>query len=164
MEFLKQRAINIFTDMKYRKDIVIAVLDKDFDNLIDAEEKIKVLEEFVKDSAFGELLAIVKRVGNISKDYTSTEVKSELFVEDIEKELYNFSTILSTNVDQDLENKDYRKYLSDITDGKNIINSYFDQIKVMDKDENIKNNRLSELRFLTEIFTRMADLNKIDEK
>ena len=34
----------------------------------------------------------------------------------------------------------------------------------MDKDEAIKNNRLSQMRFLTDIFTKMADLNQIEDK
>lgn len=162
LEFFKQRAINIFTDMKYRKDIIIAVLDKDCDNLIDAQDKINTLEKFVKEERFAQLLPTLKRVANISKEHNDVIINPELFVEDIEKELYNYSIELNNKVTKDMLDKDYNKYLSDITEGKDIINQYFDKIIVMDKDENIKNNRLSQLRFLTEIFTKMADLNQID--
>ena len=48
--------------------------------------------------------------------------------------------------------------------GKDIIKNYFDKVIVMDKDEAIKNNRLSQMRFLTYIFTKMADLNQIEER
>lgn len=162
LEFFKQRAINIFTDMKYRKDIIIAVLDKDCDNLIDAQEKINTLEKFVKEERFTELLPTLKRVANISKEHNDVIINPELFIEDIEKELYNYSIELNNKVTKDMLDRDYNKYLSDITEGKDIINQYFEKIIVMDKDENIKNNRLSQLRFLTEIFTKMADLNQID--
>lgn len=162
LEFFKQRAINIFTDMKYRKDIIIAVLDKDCDNLIDAQDKINTLEKFVKEERFAQLLPTLKRVANISKEHNDVIINPELFVEDIEKELYNYSIELNNKITKDMLDKDYNKYLSDITEGKDIINQYFDKIIVMDKDENIKNNRLSQLRFLTEIFTKMADLNQID--
>ncbi len=164
LEFFKQRAINVFGDMKYRKDIIVAVLDKDCDNLIEAQEKITTLEKFAKEPAFGELLPVLKRVGNISKDHKDVIINPELFVEDVEKELYNFSIDLSNKVTEDIVAKNYDKYLADITEGKDIINNYFDKVKVMDDNEAIKNNRLSQLRFLTEIFTKMADLNQIDEK
>lgn len=164
LEFFKQRAINVFGEMKYGKDIVVAVLDKDCDNLIEAQDKIKTLEEFVKEPAFSELLPVLKRVGNISKDHTDVIINPELFVEDVENDLYNFSIELSNKVTEDMVCKNYAKYLSDLTEGKDIINNYFDKVIVMDKDEAIKNNRLSQLRFLTEIFTKMADLNKIEER
>ena len=164
LEFFKQRAINVFGDMKYRKDIIVAVLDKDCDNLIEAQDKITTLEKFAKEPAFGELLPVLKRVGNISKDHKDVIINPELFVEDVEKELYNFSIDLSNKVTEDIVAKNYDKYLADITEGKDIINNYFDKVKVMDNNEAIKNNRLSQLRFLTEIFTKMADLNQIDEK
>ena len=34
----------------------------------------------------------------------------------------------------------------------------------MDKDEAIKENRLSQLRFLADLFVKMADLNQIEER
>ena len=150
--------------MKYSKDIISAVLEKDCDNLVDALERIKALEEFVKKEEFGKLLPILKRVGNISKDHTDIIINPELLKEDIEKELYQFSIELNEKVSLALENKNYLEYLAELINGKDIINNYFDKIIVMDKDEAIKNNRLSQLRFLTEIFTKMADLNQIEER
>lgn len=164
LDFFKQRALNIFSDMKYSKDIISAVLEKDCDNLVDALERIKALEEFVKKEEFGKLLPILKRVGNISKDHTDIIINPELLKEDIEKELYQFSIELNEKVSLALENKNYLEYLAELINGKDIINNYFDKIIVMDKDEAIKNNRLSQLRFLTEIFTKMSDLNQIEER
>ena len=164
LEFFKQRAINIFGDMGYSRDVIGAVLDKDCDNLVEALERVKTLEAFAKEEEFGKLLPVLKRVGNISKDHTDTKVNPELFKEEIEKELYQFSTELNSKVNVAIEQRDYAKYLQEITAGKDIINNYFDKVIVMDKDEAIKNNRLSQMRFLTDIFTKMADLNQIEER
>ena len=164
LEFFKQRAINIFGDMGYSRDVIVAVVDKDCDNLVDALERVKTLESFAKEEEFGKLLPVLKRVGNISKDHTDMIINPELFKEDIEKELYQFSVELSNKVNLAIEQRDYAKYLEEITSGKDIINNYFDKIIVMDKDEAIKNNRLSQMRFLTDIFTKMADLNQIEER
>ena len=37
-----------FTDMGYRRDVIAAVVDKNSDNVIEALEKVKTLEEFAK--------------------------------------------------------------------------------------------------------------------
>ncbi len=164
LEFFKQREINIFGDMGFSKDVIDAVLNRDYDNIVEALEKVKTLEAFAKEKEFGELLPVLKRVGNISKDHRDIRVNTALFKEEIEKELYNFSMSLNEKVEEALVNKDYSKYLKEITTGKDIINNYFDKIIVMDKDETIKNNRLSQLRFLTDLFSKMADLNQIEER
>ena len=164
LEFFKQRENNIFTDMKYSKDIVAAVLDSNSDNVIEALEKVKTLEEFVKDEAFETLLPIIKRVGNISKDHEKGIINPDLFKVPVEEELYNFSLELNGKVIDALNNKDYRKYLNEIVLGKDIINRYFNEVMVMDKDEAIKENRLSQLKFLADLFVKMADLNQIEER
>ena len=164
LEFFRQRENNIFTEMKYSKDIVTAVLDADSDNVVDALEKVKTLETFAKEEAFEMLLPVLKRVGNISKDHEKGIINPDLFKEPVENELYNFSLELNAKVVDALNNKDYNKYLNEIVSGKDIINRYFDEVMVMDKDENVKNNRLSQLKFLADLFVKMADLNQIEER
>ena len=91
-------------------------------------------------------------------------INPKLFKEDIEKKLYQFSVELSNKINLAIEQRDYTNYLQEIIAGKDIINNYFDKVIVMDKDEDIKNNRLSQMKFLTDIFTEMADLNQVEER
>ena len=104
--------------MGYSRDVIVAVVDKDCDNLVDALERVKTLESFAKEEEFGKLLPVLKRVGNISKDHTDMIINPELFKEDIEKELYQFSVELSNKVNLAIEQRDYAKYLEEITSGK----------------------------------------------
>lgn len=164
LEFFKQREMNIFTEMKYSKDIVTAVLNTNSDNAVEALEKIKTLETFAKEEAFETLLPVLKRVGNISKDHEKGIINQDLFKEPVETELYNFSLELNSKVIDALNNKDYNRYLQAIVSGKDIINRYFNEVMVMDKDEDVKNNRLSQLKFLADLFIKMADLNQIEER
>lgn len=162
MDFLKQRVINVLSDANYRKDIINAVLNKDCDNLIDELEKVKGVENFVKNNNSQELLQVIKRVANITKEHSRIELNTALMKETVEKELYDYTVELEKNIELALKNKEYDKYLELILASKEIINRYFEQIIVMDKDENVKNNRLSQLLLLLNIFNRMADLNSID--
>lgn len=162
MDFLKQRVINVLSDANYRKDIINAVLNKDCDNLIDELEKVKGVENFVKNNNSQELLQVIKRVANITKEHSRIELNTALMKETVEKELYDYTVELEKNIELALKNKEYDKYLDLLLASKEIINRYFEQIIVMDKDENVKNNRLSQLLLLLNIFNRMADLNSID--
>ncbi|MGX6590803.1 glycine--tRNA ligase subunit beta [Cetobacterium ceti] len=164
MEFFKQRAINVLTDMNYSKDVVLAVLDTDYDNLVEAQMKIEALEKFAKNEKFNKLVSMLKRVGNISKDHEGTVIDGNLLVADIEKELYTKSLEVSKAVEVELSNKEYTQYLETILSTEEIIDKYFESVMVMDKDENIKNNRLSQLRFISEIFNKIANLTLIEEK
>ena len=58
--------------------------------------------------------------------------------------------------------KDFEKYFHLILSGKNIINSFFDSVMVMDKDEMIKNNRIAILKSLDNAFKQVADIKVID--
>ena len=162
MEFFKQRALNVFTEMGYRRDVINAVLAYDYDNLTEALEKIKVLEEVSKEESFGDLVALLKRVGNITKDHKDVIVDTNLFKEEIENELFTLSTDLDAKLIEDLEGKLYREYLERVLASKDVINRYFENVMVMDKDEAVKNNRLSQLKFLNNIFGRVADLTLIE--
>ncbi len=162
MEFLKQRIINVFSDLGYRRDIILAVLSNSWNNVIDAEAKVKVLEEEVKTQSFGNIIAIVKRVKNIIKSHISNEVKPELFTLPLEMELYSEVTNTEKETNEKLERKDYLGCLHEILKCENVINRYFDGVMVNDKDESIKNNRLSQLKKIDEVFEKIAKLELIE--
>ncbi|MDP0488633.1 MAG: glycine--tRNA ligase subunit beta, partial [Fusobacterium sp. JB020] len=162
LDFLKQRVINVFTDLGYRRDVILAVVKNSWNNVVDTEERIKVITEEMKDSKFKNIISIIKRVGNIVKSHKDKEVKEELFKEKVENELYNFVNGLAISLETKLANKDYRGYLEVVLSGEEIINEYFDSVMVNDKNEEIKMNRLSQLKKIDVIFKEMAELNLIE--
>lgn len=164
MEFFAQRALNVFVDMGYAKDVVLAVVEEDFDNLCDTLLKIKAVDEFSKMPTFNKLVSLMKRVGNISKDLKEININENLFKEKIEKDLFEKTREIDIKSKEKLDNKDYMGYLNVILSMEEFINEYFDNIMVMDKEEEIKNNRLSQLNYIKRIFSRVADLTLIDEK
>ena len=164
MEFFKQRALNVFTEMGYSKDIVSAVVDKSFDNLVDTLLRIKAVDEFTKMDSFNNLVSLMKRVGNISKGFEGVMVDPNLLKEEIEKELFDKSQEVARDAKEMLVAKNYIGYLNVLLSTEDIINRYFESIMVMDKDEVIKNNRLSQLNYIATIFNKMVNLTLIEEK
>jgi glycyl-tRNA synthetase beta chain len=165
MEFMNQRIINVFLDKGYRKDFILAVLDVKNENLLEVEKKLITLDEVSSNQNFNELVSLLKRVGNISKDYKgAVNISEDLLKEDAEKSLYNFYMEFMGMSEEILGKNDYLTYLKTILSGKEIIDGFFDSVMVMDKDEDVKNNRLALLTSLNTIFNRVANLNLIETK
>ena len=77
-----------------------------------------------------------------------------MFVEQAEKDLYK--AVQGVNY-----SGDYNKYLSDLISINPVVTKFFDDVLVMDKDENIKNNRLSLLNSLKNKYIILTDFAKL---
>lgn len=162
LDFFKARVINVLVDKGYRKDIVNAVVNIDFDNIVECEKKIVDLTRISEESDFVEIVNLLKRVGNIAKDGDETNLNKEVLEVEAEINLYDFVSEFELVAKQDLENNNYEKYFREILKGREIINNFFDNVMVMDKDEKIKNNRLALLKGLDRLFKQVADITELD--
>ena len=163
LDFLKQRMINVFTDMKYRKDIVLAVLDRDADNITNALEIVKVISEKLALNKLEALLQVAKRVTNIiTKGNNNVTVKEKLFKEEIEKTLYAEAKRIGEEAEKSIKENEYADYFEKIISLVPTIDKYFETVIVMDEDKNIRENRINQLTFIKNLFDRIAYLNKID--
>ena len=163
LDFLKQRMINVFTDMKYRKDIVLAVLDRDADNITNALEIVKVISEKLALNKLEALLQVAKRVTNIiTKGNNNVTVKEKLFKEEIEKTLYAEAKRIGEEAEKSIKENEYADYFEKIISLVPTIDKYFEAVIVMDEDKNIRENRINQLTFIKNLFDRIAYLNKID--
>ena len=162
LEFFKQRIINIFSDMKYRKDIINSVLDKDFDNIIDALDVVKAITEKLQKEKFVKLLQTLKRIANIVKNNKTKEVNEKLFQNEYEKTLYVSAKDLAVEIQEILKNKEYSEYFDKLITIIPAIDKYFENTMVMDENNEIKQNRINQLTYILEIFDKVAYLNKLD--
>lgn len=161
-EFFKQRIINVFTDKGYKKDIVNAVVNVNFDNLVELEHKVQTLEKVSIEPEFNEIINLLKRIENIIKDSKTSEINKELLKDEAEIAIVNFAEEFNLKAQTELSNNNYEKYFKDILSGKTIINNFFESVMVMDKDEMIKNNRIAILKSLDNAFKQVADIKVID--
>ena len=163
LDFLKQRMINVFTDMKYRKDIVLAVLDRDADNITNALEIVKVISEKLALNKLEALLQVAKRVTNIiTKGNNNVTVKEKLFKDEIEKTLFAEAKKIAEEAEKSIKENEYADYFEKIISLVPTIDKYFETVIVMDEDKNIRENRINQLTFIKNLFDRIAYLNKID--
>lgn len=164
MEFMKQRLVNVFSDMKYPRDVIASVLEVEAAEPMDILARMNALNAFLSKTDAKALLDLVKRVGNISKEAEREEIRVDLFEESVEKELYEESIALKNSVELVLAEREYEKYLDLISLSKTKVDEYFAKIKVMAENEVLRKNRVSQLAFLADLYTKMANLNLLEEK
>jgi len=149
-EFFIQRLI-IFLNADYSKNVLEACSGinpcKDLNDYMLRVKAISGLHD-------EKLLENANRVLRILKDDTNVEIKESLFVEQAEKDLYR--AVQGVNFAGD-----YTKYLQDLISINSVVTKFFDDVLVMDKDEKIKNNRLSLLNILKNKYTILTDFSKL---
>lgn len=149
-EFFVQRMIILLSE-KYNKNILEACSMKNpLTDLSDFVERVNI----VKDLNSPQLLENANRVIRILKDSNNTCVDSKYFVEDIEKTLYN-------KVLEIKEDINYSRYLEELEALNPTVTKFFDDVLVMDKDENVKNNRIALLTLLRTKYEHLTDFSKI---
>ena len=150
-DFFIQRLIILLSD-KYQKNVLEACASNK-SPLVDLNDYVKRVEAVSKLDA-PELLESANRVLRILKEDSNKQVKKELFVLPAEGEL--FSQI--ETVDEKLGYDEYLKKLEDINPS---VKKFFNDVLVMDKDENVKENRLALLTKLKEKYNHITDFSKL---
>lgn len=149
-EFFVQRMI-IFLADKYNKNVLEACSKKNpLKDIADYVQRVQVVSEMNSP----QLNENANRVIRILKDSTGENVNEKYFVEPIEKILYNSIN----NID---ENVNYNKYLEELESLNSTVSKFFEDVLVMDKDENVKNNRIALLSLLKGKYEHLTDFSKI---
>lgn len=149
-EFFVQRMI-IFLADKYNKNVLEACSKKNpLKDIADYAQRVQVVSEMNSP----QLNENANRVIRILKDSTGENVNEKYFVEPIEKILYN----AINNID---ENVNYNKYLEELESLNSTVSKFFEDVLVMDKDENVKNNRIALLSLLKGKYEHLTDFSKI---
>ncbi len=162
LNFFRQRLYNLWISEGYRYDIVDAILEVGFDDIVDAKKRLDALTNLSKDPQFESLMTTFKRVVNIiPKDFTEFEVNEDLFEKDVERELFQAVQSIEKEVEELISKGSYEEALRKLAGLKEKVDAFFDNVLVMDKDESKKNNRLALLNCIARLFSKIADLKKV---
>ncbi|RJQ55908.1 MAG: glycine--tRNA ligase subunit beta [Nitrospiraceae bacterium] len=154
-QFFNQRLEGMLLSQGYGYDLVNAALAVKGLNMKDLKSGIEALSELKKDPAFPALLTAAKRVYNILSKVRPETVNEHLFAGPEEKDLFS----AAVKAGDGAANRNFRALL----ELEKPINTFFDSVLVMDKDEKIKNNRLALLFSVKSVFDSLGDFSKIVE-
>ena len=152
-EFFKQRIINVLSE-RYNKDLINYEIDLE-SNIVQLDERLKVLSKLSKTENFDKLINLLKRVKNILKDEKQNNivVNENLFNTEQEKNL-----LLFINKLEKIENIEFETYTSILIDNEEVINDFFDKVIINDENTEIKNNRISLLKKLEKNTDKILNL------
>lgn len=149
-EFFVQRMI-IFLGDKFNKNVLEACAVKNpLLNVADYAKRVEIVEKLNAP----QLVENANRVIRILKDNRVDNIDAKYFVEAAEKDLY-------AEVKKVAETENYEQYLTELQNLNPYVTKFFDDVLVMDKDENVKNNRLALLTLLKNKYDYLTDFSKL---
>ena len=161
MEFFKERIKNLFRDLGIRYDVIEAVLSSEINDISDMYLRANELNNWLNKDELVEMLTAFNRVSTLAQKAISNDVNEELLKEEAEINLYKEFNNTKVKVEELLKDKKYSEALDSFASLRPSIDSMFDSVMVMDKDEAIKNNRLGLLKQIYDTMLCICDLSKI---
>lgn len=161
MEFFKQRLRNLLMDQGIRYDIIDAVFaDKRNDDMVDLAVRCKALAAYVEAGNAEPLVQVSVRVSNLCKKIEKeVAISGALFKDESENKLHEVVAAVSKEIIPEIVLYDYAAVLKAGEKVIEPVNTFFDNVMVMDEDENVKNNRLAMLEEVRGIVNAVGDLS-----
>lgn len=164
-QFIIDRLAQIMNgDKQLRHDVLDTVVANPENAFVDIEEAAKILGKHLEDDDFKETIEALTRVGRMAKKAPNFEddavLKAELFENESEKKLAEAVKKVATAFEQaDLEEK-----FNQLASLKNPITDYFDSTMIMAKDEDVKQNRLLQLKQIADLTKDFGKLDNLNVK
>lgn len=161
MEFFKQRLRNLLMDQGIRYDVIDAVFaDKRNDDMVDLAVRCKALAAYVEAGNAEPLVQVSVRVSNLCKKIEKeVAISGALFKDESENKLHEVVAAVSKEIIPEIVLYDYAAVLKSGEKVIEPVNTFFDNVMVMDEDENVKNNRLAMLEEVRGIVNAVGDLS-----
>ncbi len=160
-QFFEQRLEYTFSDLGYNLDLIQSILPFSLDvQLEDIKERLDAAEKFKEKREYNDFLIAIKRVNNIIPKAGIPELKAELLIEDPEKRLKEKLDSVRSDLTVLLKDRKYYDAIDLLSSLTVPINHFFDHVLVMDKQEEIKQNRLALLNEIWRTVSTIADFSK----
>lgn len=161
MEFFKQRLRNLLMEQGIRYDVIDAVFaDKRNDDMVDLAVRCKALAAYVEAGNAEPLVQVSVRVSNLCKKIEKeVAISGALFKDESENKLHEVVAAVSKEIIPEIVLYDYAAVLKAGEKVIEPVNTFFDNVMVMDEDENVKNNRLAMLEEVRDIVNAVGDLS-----
>ncbi len=162
LRFFEQRLEPLFLSEGYGSNIVQSMLHLSAEiPLKEIRRRLQAVKEFKETENYNDFLTAIKRVKNITPAAALPSLKVKLLHADPEKKLYEIFTTIKTEVGSLMDGHKYSEALSILSKLTAAINHFFDNVLVMDKQEEIKLNRLVLLKDIWTLASSIADFSKL---
>ncbi len=157
LDFFRDRLKNKLIDDGVSYDTVNSVINTSDLNIIKIAKKAKSIDSFLEDNE--DQISYFTRIVNLSDYQVDTEVREDLFENDLERSFYEKITELGDfNLTAEA---DFLAELNKIKETSLVGNSYLDNTMINVEDEEVKNNRIAMLNKLARRIEQILDIKEI---
>ena len=160
--FLTNRIKSDFQSRGFSFDVIDAIVEAKPDYFLpDALNKCGALEEMKKEDYCENLSISFKRAANIVKNFSTIDVDETILDEAVEKELLASLKTCEKKSAALIKSGDFKNALKEIAKIRTPVDNFFDGVMVMVDDEKVKDNRLTILYRVVNLFKQVADFSKL---
>ncbi|MCE5203598.1 MAG: glycine--tRNA ligase subunit beta, partial [Actinomycetia bacterium] len=160
--FILTRFDNVLRERGYAYDTIEAVLDSQSDDLADAHARCAALQS-ARDrepETFNDLSIAYRRAAHLCNMRLGSTV-DESIMGPAEIALAHALDVAEQQVDAAMANGRYDVVVKELASLRPPIDTFFEEVLVMDEDEKVRNNRLRLLNRFVLLFGRFADMGLI---
>jgi glycyl-tRNA synthetase beta chain len=158
------RMENILKDIfKIRYDFVNAIIKKNHTRVYRTFLRGTDMQTMENSEAIQDLVMIHKRLRNMIKNSPAYDFSKDLLAVEAEKLLNEIFEGSKGKIEALIEERSYVQACSEILEMKPVIEKFFEDVLVMDKDEKIKQNRIALLQKIDGLLSGIADFSLIQE-
>lgn len=161
LDFFKQRLRNLLMEQGIRYDVIDAVFaDKRCDDVVEIAARCQALAAYVEAGSAEPLVQVSVRVSNLCKKIEKeVAISAGLFKHESESELQKVVAAVNKEIIPEMVLFDYAAVLKAAEKVIEPVNTFFDNVMVMDEDENVKHNRLALLDEVRSVVNAVGDLS-----
>lgn len=167
LTYMIERFRSWYEEENIAAEIFQSVNSRKLTHPLDINNRVHAVSAFTQLDSAKALAAANKRVSNILAKLDSPvshTYDENLFVEQAEKELAKVLKQADKKVQPLFDKHNYTEGLAQLAVLQEPVDTFFDQVMVMSDDLSIRNNRLSLLQQLRELFLHVADISYLDVK
>jgi glycyl-tRNA synthetase beta chain len=162
LAFMEQRVEFMLSSAGHAQDLIRSVLSLASQRpLKTILGRLEALRSFREREEFPGFLLAIKRVNNIVPKTELPAVREELFSQEEEKKLHAAYAQLSGRLNTLVEEERFPEALATLLHITGPVNNFFDEVLVMDKQEETKLNRLSLLKEIWTAAASITDFSKL---
>jgi glycyl-tRNA synthetase beta chain len=162
--FMLDRLKGLYADEGTAHDVFEAVATIRPASIADFEQRVRAVTEFRAMPQAEALAAANKRISNILRKNDSplpAAVDDALFEDDAERALAARIRQVSAEIAPMAQNADYAAMLQALSQLREPVDHFFDDVMVMADDDAVRGNRLALLRSLADEFLKVADVSML---
>ncbi|MDM8561268.1 glycine--tRNA ligase subunit beta [Candidatus Parabeggiatoa sp. HSG14] len=163
-DFLIERLRGYYQDQGFNFDSVDAVLVCHPTSPLDIDQRIRGIEIFRHLPDAVSLAVANKRIHNIlkkSEDTFPSEPDQTYFDHATERRLYDEMEVVNEKISPLIKKGDYQTALQHLSNLRESVDNFFDDVLVMHEDRTIRTNRLAFLQKMRHLFLQVADISRL---